>query len=344
MHKTVYRFSVILVISIIIGFIFYLLESILVPFIIAWSLAFLLHPIVNKISKYMPRWISIILLFGFISLVTAGIVIVLLPTVEHQIHVFMANMPVYSKRLYHAVSIFDSHMKIAPTKLFSAIGSQLSVFIAHIMSAPSRVINTASSFFGLLLDLMIIPIVAFYLLLDWKNLQANLMRFIPQADHVKVFAVLNRSSYILRRFIHGELLVMTVTGIVYAVGLELAGVPIALPMAIIAGLVCAIPFASLLLVALPAFVFALLEADIKMLVIVMVTIFIAEFLNNLVLTPVLVGRYVQIHPAIALLLVLSSGVIYGITGMVLALPIAAIITYEFLWKDAYASGSKEIYQ
>lgn len=344
MHKTVYRFFIVLAVFLMIGFIFYLLESILTPFIIAWSLAFLFHPVVNKMSQYIPRWIAIIVLFCFIFLVVAGTVTVLLPQIEHQIHTFISNMPLYSKRLYHAISIFDNHMKITPTKLLSAIGEQLRAFGAHIMSAPSRVINTAGSFFSLLLDLMIIPVVSFYLLLDWKNLQTDFMRFIPQANHVKVFAILNRSSYILRRFIHGELLVMTVTGIVYAVGLGLAGVPIALPMAIVAGLVCAIPFASLLLVALPAFIFSLLESDIKMLVIVMVTIFVAEFLNNLVLTPVLVGRYVQIHPAVALLLVLSSGVVYGITGMVLALPIAAIITYEFLWKDAYASGSKEIYR
>lgn len=344
MHKAIYKFFIILIISIIIGYIFYLLESILIPFIIAWSVSFLFHPVVNKMSKYIPRWISILLLFCFIFLIVIGVVIIIVPQIEHQIDTFISDMPMYSQRLYHAISIFDHHMKIAPTKLFSAIGEQLTTFGAHIMSAPSRVINTASSFFGLLLDLMIVPIVSFYLLLDWKDLQINFMRFVPQSSHVEVFAILNRSSYILRRFIHGELLVMAVTGIVYAIGLALAGVPVALPMAIIAGLVCAIPFASLLLVALPVFVFSLLAANIKMIVIVMVTIFIAEFLNNLVLTPVLVGRYVQIHPAIALLLVLCSGVIYGIAGMVLALPIAAIITYEFLWKDAYASGAKEIYE
>ncbi len=344
MNKVASKFFFVLSITLMLGFIFHLLESIFIPFIIAWILAFLLHPLVITISKYIPRWIAIVLLFFLITLIIAGVITIFLPQVEQQIHTFIANMPLYSKRLYHAISIFDSHMKIEPTKLFTAIDSQLAAFGAHIMSVPSRIINTASTFFSLLLDLMIIPIVSFYLLIDWENLQPNFMRFIPTSSHAKVLTVLNRSSYILRRFIHGELLVMLVTGSVYAVGLEFADIPIGLPLAIIAGLVCAIPFASLLLTALPAFVFSLLAADLRMIVIVMITIFIAEFLNNLVLTPVLVGKYVKIHPAVALLLILSSGVLYGITGMVLALPIAAIISYEFLGRDAYISRTKEIHQ
>jgi predicted PurR-regulated permease PerM len=67
-----------------------------------------------------------------------------------------------------------------------------------------------------------------------------------------------------------------------------------------------------------------------MLSIVMITIFLAEFFNNLVLTPILVGKYINIHPIMVLVLVLSGGAIYGIMGMVLALPIAAIITFVFL--------------
>lgn len=333
MNNTFSRMFFIISITVIVGWIFYILESILVPFIIAWFVAFLCYPIIRIMSKYLPLWLSIILLFCIIGLAVTGLVVVLLPQIEHQIQAFIANESIYSKRVYHAVLVFDNHLNIAPTELLGIIGEHLKEFGAHVMATPNRIINTASTFFGLLLDLLIVPVVAFYLLLDWQNLQSSFMNFIPKYSKTGVLSILNKSSYILRRFIHGELIIMLVTGSVYVVGLEFSGVPLALPMAITAGLVCSIPFASLLLTAIPAFVFSLLEADIRMIVIVMVTIFIAEFLNNLILTPVLVGKYVKIHPAVALLLILSSGALYGVIGMILALPVSAIVSYHFLPDD-----------
>jgi len=315
---------------IIIGSIFYLLEGILTPFIIAWVLAFLLYPTVQYMDRLMPRWLSILLLFASILFILIIFIILLVPQIESQIDNFVLNLPVYSQRVYNAVALFDQHLDIKPSRFLSTVAAHLESFSATLIAEPKHILYTASTFLELLMDIMIVPIVAYYLLYDWKNISIKILSFFPLQKQDSLDVIMTKSSYILRRFLHGELLVMLIVGIIYSIGYEIAGVPLALPLGIVAGLICTIPFASLLLAALPAFIFSLIEGNLFMLSIVMITIFLAEFFNNLVLTPILVGKYINIHPVMVLVLVLSGGAIYGIMGMVLALPIAAIITFVFL--------------
>jgi predicted PurR-regulated permease PerM len=317
----------------IVGALFYLLKSILTPFIIAWVLAFLFYPIIRYMQRFIPKWFAIFLLFSVIIFLIILFVILLLPHIENQINHFIENLPVYSERAYNTVAIFDQHLNIKPTKFLSAMAEHLESLGTALLAGPKHILDTASTFLEFLMDIMIVPIVTYYLLYDWKNLSVDILGFFPAEKRDSVDIMLTKSSYILRRFLHGELLVMLVVGIVYSIGYEIANVPLALPLGILAGLICTIPFASLLLAALPAFIFSLIAGDLFMLSIVMTTIFMAEFLNNLVLTPILVGKYVNIHPVMVLLLVLSGGVIYGVIGMILALPIAAIITYVFLNRE-----------
>lgn len=313
---------------VILGLAFYLLEEVLIPFVVAWVLAYLLVPVVDLLSRRMLREVSILIVFVLLVVILGGLVLGVVPIMRDEINIFLGQLPTYTGHINKLTSglLAHFHVNASSRHLSSQIEEALFNIGTRLVGGPSALVHTATQLVKVSVFIALVPVVAFYLLRDWHDLAGGIESFLraPGRRHVDRF--LRVSDRVLRHFIHGELLVMLGIGVMYAVGYMATGISLGLVLGLLAGVVSVIPFASFVLAGVPALLISVAQFhDIAHPSMVVVTIAIAELVGNTILVPLLVGRYVRVHPAAVLLLMFAGGALFGVMGMVLALPLAAVI-------------------
>ncbi len=311
----------------ILGTVFYLLEEVLVPFVAAWVLAYLLVPPVDLLNRYMPRWLAILASFLTLAALLSGLLFGLLPVLQAQISTFLAELPGYAQQLNRIAGGLTSHfhLKVDVGALSRSVEDRLVQLGTHLLQAPSELMSTAAQLIKTIIFIALVPVVSFFLLRDWHRLVQGLESFVRASRRASVEQFVRTADEVLRHYIHGQLLVMVSVGIMYTIGYEITGISLGVVLGMLAGLVFVIPFASFVLAGIPAILLAVVQFhDIIHPLMILLTIGISELIGNGVLTPVLVGRYVRVHPAAVLLFIFAGGVLFGVLGMVMALPLAAI--------------------
>ena len=317
----------------ILGMVFYLLEDILKPFVAAWILAYLLVPLVDLLDRYMPRWLAIVVSFLMIATVLSGLFLGLVPALHIQISAFLSQLPGYADQLNRAAGALASrlHLKADVSALGRGFEDRLVQLGTHLLQAPSELMSTAAQLIKTIIFMALVPVVSFLLLRDWHRLVRGLESFVRTSRRPSVERFVRTADEVLRHYIHGQLLVIVGVGVIYTIGYGITGISLWLVLGILAGLVCFVPFASFVLAGIPAIVLATVQfQDIAHPLMVLLTIGIAELIGNAVLTPVLVGRFVRVHPAAMLLFIFAGGALFGVLGMVMALPLAAMATAWFV--------------
>jgi predicted PurR-regulated permease PerM len=306
---------------------FYLLEDILVPFVVAWVLAYLLVPVVDLLDQYLPRWLAILVSFLTLATLLSGVLFGLVPVLQAQISAFLAQLPGYVEQLNRMVAGLTSHfhLKVDVGVLSRSVQDRIVQLGTHLLQAPSVLMSTAAHLIKTIIFIALVPVVAFFLLRDWHQLVQGIESFVRASRRASLEQFVRTADEVLRHYLHGELLVMVCVGIMYTIGYEITGISLGLVLGMLAGLVFVIPFASFVLAGIPAILLAIVQFhDIVHPVMILLTIGVSELIGNGVLTPVLVGRYVRVHPAAVLLFIFAGGALFGVLGMVMALPLAAI--------------------
>lgn len=313
----------------ILGTAFYLLEDVLVPFIAAWVFAYLLVPLVDHLNSRLPRSLAIVVSFTMVGIVLTGLAWGLIPAVHAQIGIFLNQLPGYAEQLDRIVGGLSSrfHLGANLTGLSHSMERRLLQLGTHVLRAPSELMSTAAQLVKTMVFIALVPIVAFFLLRDWHQLVKGLESFVRASRRHSIEQFMRTADEILRHYIHGQLLVMAAVGIMYIIGYEITGVGLALVLGLLAGLVFVIPFASFVLSGLPALLLSIVQFhDLLHPLLIALTIAVSEFVGNGLLTPLLVGRFVRVHPAAVLLFIFAGGELFGVLGMILALPLAAMAT------------------
>ena len=179
---------------------------------------------------------------------------------------------------------------------------------------------------GVIANIFLLPIVLFYLLRDWDILVAKIGQLIPLKWHGKTVAMAKEVDEVLAGFLRGQLSVMLALSLFYSTGLWLAGLDMALPIGLIAGLLGFVPYLGFALaVALALMVAALQYTSIGQAVPVIVVFTIGQLLETYVLTPQLVGKRIGLHPVVVIFALLAGGQLFGFIGVLLALPVSAAL-------------------
>lgn len=328
----------------ILGLTFYLIEGVLVPFVLAWVLAYLLVPLVDRLQKHMPRLIAILLTFLLFFAALSGLLLGLIPALKWQISHFMTILPTYGRHLSATLTGLATylHLPLAPDAIANHLEQQARHLGTHLLEAPTALLNTATGMIRVVVLVALVPIISFYLLRDWHHLSAGISSFLSLQARTNLKVFLESSDRVLRRFIHGQLLVMLAIGCGYSLGFWLVGINLALVLGVLAGMVSVVPFASFILGGLPALLLAMLQFhDLAHPLAILTTLALTEFVGNTILTPVLVGRFVQVHPAVVLLSIFAGGELYGILGMLLALPVAASVSAYWVNRSSQATSPEE---
>ena len=321
-----------LAVFVIVSVLIYLLAPILMPFISAAVLAYIADPLVDKLEKKMSRTLAVSIVFFALSLMALLVLLIVLPLVERQIIILAEKLPLYIDRAQHYifpflkeqfgidVALFDLNMlKQSLSDYWKAAGG----IAANIVSSISR---SGLILAGWTANILLMLVVTFYLLRDWDLLVAKIHALIPRKNEKVVVVIAKESDEVLGAFFRGQMLVMLVLSVVYTGGLMIVGIDTALLIGGLSGMVSFVPYLGFIVGIVVASIAALMQfQDIIPLFYVAIVFMIGQALEGMLLTPWLVGDKIGLHPVAVIFAVLAGGQLFGFVGILLALPVAAVI-------------------
>ena len=316
---------------------FYFSRRVLTPFFIAFALAYLLDPVTDRLeSLKISRTFSVLVLMaGVFSLVT-GIGLLIFPLLKLQAEHLVSNLPNYiaimQEWMYPLLGIVGEPEKIQgilnrellkvgelPLKVISSITSILWGSVAGLFS-----------FILLLANLVIIPVVMFYLLRDYDLINKKMLSFVPARSREQVLSLIKEIDGVLAGFVRGQLMVGLIMAGLYSIGLFFCGTPMSLFIGLLAGLASLVPYLGLVFGFVPAAILTFMQTQDWVLVFGVAGVFaVVQGLEGMIITPRIVGEKIGLHPVAIILAVLLGAEFFGLVGVIVSVPVAAALNVLF---------------
>lgn len=313
------------------GYVFHLLSPILSPFLFGALLAYLGDPIADRLEKRMSRTLAVTVVFFSIIALLVLIIGIFIPLISDQLSKLIGKIPTVVDTIQHQLIPFlQEKFDYQPGSGKDVISNLFKNNFKDIPSLANSLIKwiTGSSewIFALLANIFLVPVVTFYLLRDWDRIVEKVRALIPRKYEGKVSQLASESNSMLAAFLRGQFAVMNALGIIYAIGLSLVGLDSAILIGFIAGWLSFVPYLGLVVGIGVATIMAYFQFHdlIHPLGVILVFIF-AQVLEGTVLTPRLVGERIGLHPVAVIFAILAGGQLAGFSGILLALPVAAIL-------------------
>ncbi len=308
------------------------LGPVLTPFLIAAILAYFGSPAVTWAQRRrIPRTLGTLLVMLVILALLLGLLFVLIPLLQSEIKQVIRRLPDLVGQL---------NARVGPW-LHDTLGIDLQLDMATIKQLISENIESAETLslkvlssvkaggtvvLGILINLALIPVVMFYLLRDWNRIVERVDDLLPRRWLPRVHKIAGEIDRVLAEFLRGQLSVMGVLAVYYAVGLSLAGLQFALPIGILTGLLVFIPYVGFGLGLILGMLAALLQwSGLPGFLAVVAVYGVGQLLENYVLVPWLVGDRIGLHPLAVIFALLAFGELFGFAGVLLALPVSAAL-------------------
>ncbi len=333
--RTLRRIFILAGIALII-WVLYLLKPVVVPFIGAFLIAYLFSPLVDKLHNIgLPRWLSISLVFVGIGVAIFLAMWFLVPLVWEQLMYAKNNIPGNIHWVnYTFLPWLSETFNLVPMEIDTEqMSAAIMEYIQTNYSADSiqamllKVAQSGLNFIQIGGTIVLIPIIAFYFLLDWERMLENMRRLIPRKYEKSTLTIVGECHEVLGAFVKGQFLVMFLLGVVYAVGLQLVGIEVGIIIGMIAGLASIIPYLGFAVGIISAVVACLFQfgLDWVHLALVLVVFMVGQAIEGYILQPFLLGDKIGLSPVAVVFAVLAGAQLAGLLGMLIALPVAAII-------------------
>jgi len=322
-----------IVVSLIIVMLLYSLQAVLTPFFVGIGIAYMADPFADRLeARGWSRTLATCVVFLVLTLTVVAMLVGLVPLVVKQIQTLIYMLPQvetwYNLVLLPwlqdtlAIDIKSLKLDIVTEGLaaeWKQAGGIISRLVKYATSSTMSLISTLGS-------MAMVPVVAFYLLRDFDLLTGKINALLPRNIQPKVSAWANESDEVLAAFVRGQLLVMLCLSVIYALGLSLLGLNYALLIGILAGLASIVPYLGFAVGIAAAMIIALFQFDgYGPLMMVFAVFGVGQLIESFVLTPLLVGDRIGLHPVAVIFAILSGGQLFGFLGVLLALPVAAVI-------------------
>ena len=317
-----------------------LVRDILLPFVLAAVLAYLLLPLVSRLQRWgVPLTLAVLLVVGGLCAVVIGGVAAATPTLLHQMQFWLTEAPVRLETLYTS--------QLAPLAAQYNIPLELQTLLSGATAWADEGVRllgqvwrgawaSTLALVNVLSLLLITPVVLYYFLKDAPQLQHDLQRFIPAGDRPRVTRVLRNIDLSLARLLRGQLLVCILLGLFYGVSLHLYGLNLGLLIGLGTGLLSFIPLVGMVVGVVVAGVVALVQygvADWVPYAWIGGIFVVGQMLEGMVLQPRFAGQALGLHPVWIMFTVFAGGALGGLLGVLIALPVAAVLrvlVHEFL--------------
>jgi len=315
------------------GYLIYLLSPVLTPFVVGAVLAYIGDPLADRLEgRGLSRAVSVVTVFLLLFFALLLMLLVLLPMLERQVALLISKLPAYLEWLQRtAIPWLGARLGLDMDALdLGAITGSARDFWQQTGGAVRGALNLLSRSGGTLVvwltNLLLIPVVTFYLLRDWDRLVERIQHILPRHWAPTAAGLAREADEVLGAFLRGQLLVMLVLGLVYATGLWLVGLNLALLIGMIAGLVSFVPYLGFIVGILAATVAGWLQfQDFLPLLWIALVFGVGQLLEGMWLTPKLVGDRIGLHPVAVIFAIMAGGQLFGFVGVLLALPVASVV-------------------
>ena len=312
------------------------LAGVLGPFFFSIAMAYLLNPLVSWLEKrrFKRTLASLLVLLVFVlGLTILGVFLVpqLIQEIGDLINQTVTALPQVKDWLQNTVMTFLARLPVDMQKLQSALledlPGKLQAVLGTVLRGALNFTATTSAVLGQLLNLILIPVLTFYFLNDGEKLWEQFgLRLFPEERRPLIQQKVQIADNLMSGFLRGQLSVMAIVGVLTGIGMALVGVPYSLFVGLMSGLLNIIPYLGLFISLILTLVVALFTANPVATMIKAAIIFaIVQGLEGSVISPKIVGDKVGLHPMIVILSVLVGAQFFGFWGLLLAVPVAAII-------------------
>jgi predicted PurR-regulated permease PerM len=304
------------------------LAHVLAPILAAMGIAYLLNPVLDAlVRRGMSRSLGAgLLLLTFLTVLVGGIVLAI-PAIVAQVSEFIENLPGFAKRTAEWI---ESNWGLeVPDEWQQYFESEQARRALGSASGPLRDLASAAlggvfSLLGVLAELLLVPVFAFYFLADWPNLWKRLDHMVPPRRRANIRELARQINNVVSNWVRGQAIVTSILAVLYAICFTVVGMPLSVPIGLLVGALTVIPFVGTFVgAAIAALVTLGAGASMQTLALVGIVIIVLHLLEAAMLTPKIVGHRVGLSEASALLAVVAGGKLLGFVGVVLAVPIAA---------------------
>ncbi len=327
----------------------YALMPVLTPFLLSALLAYMGNPLVERLQRWqlLSRTGAVVVVFLVLAGLLTLLFLILVPMLGRQLSELYALAPRLLDWLQQSLlpwlqqtlgleeDVWDLD------RLKQTLGGQLDKAPDLAGTLLGALGSSGMALAGWLTNLFLVPVVTFYLLRDWRLVVEKIQVLLPRRHEALLVRLISECHEVLGAFMRGQLLVMLALAVVYALGLMLLGLKLGLLIGVLAGLASIVPYMGFIVgigIALIAgfFQFGL---DYLMLGGIVSVFLVGQVLESVALTPMLVGDRIGLHPVAVMFAILAGGQLFGFTGVLLALPVAAVLMVwlRFLYQRYQAS-------
>lgn len=319
-----------LAVAVVLAVLLYLLSPILTPFVAAGILAYICNPLVARLSAAkVPRTPAVVVVMLGLLLSLTALVLIILPLLEQEVGLLVARMPAWLEAVRTRLMPSLQHWFGAELSWDSQALKDLLLSGWQAEGGAAKLLPWLKSggvVVSQLLNLLLVPIAMFYLLRDWAEFIAFLNDLVPRHWHGKTTEIVTEVDRVLAEFLRGQISVMLLMSAYYVLALWSVGLDFALPIGIVAGLLVFVPYLGMILgLSLATLAAAMQFTAFGDVALVWAVFGVGQLLEGMLITPWLVGERIGLHPLAVIFSLLAFGQLFGFFGLLLALPLAAIL-------------------
>lgn len=307
-------------------------SAILPPLLLAVIQYYVMNPVVDWFEKKfkVPRVVTILVLFLFVLIALIWIINILVPIAQNQINSLIKNWPniwndavnamqeaLRDPRLHEVKGSLQNMIDNTQKNLFKSGQSTINATIGNISSAVSIITM-------IVMTLLTAPFILFFMLKDGHHLRPYITKFAPEHWQSSFSQLLYDTNYALASYIRGQITVAFWVGVMFVVGYMIIGLPYGLALAILAGFMNLIPYFGTPLALIPVFVIAIMTSG-SMVIKVLVVFLIEQAIETRILSPLVIGNKMEMHPVTTILLLIGASSVWGLWGVFFGIPIYAIL-------------------
>lgn len=326
------RWLIWLGIAVVMAVLVYEMRAALTPFVAGMAVAYLLDPLADRLEAVgVPRTGAVCIILGSFLAILVIVAILLFPVLQTQIVELAARVPTYIQKARDAALPLIDRLQAALSaeeveRLRSAAGNVAGDLVGWVGQILSGLWSGGLAVFNALSLVVIMPVVAFYLLRDWDRIVAHIDSLLPRDAADSIREQVREIDDRLSGFVRGQASVCLALGTWYAIGLTLVGLDFGLLVGIAAGLISFVPYLGTGLGLIVGLGLAVAQFDTWLPIGLVAAVFASgQILEGYVLTPRMVGERVGLHPVWVLFALMAGGALLGFTGVLLAVPAAAVI-------------------
>ncbi|EHS55207.1 AI-2E family transporter [Paenibacillus sp. Aloe-11] len=316
-----------------------LLKTIILPVILSGVLYYLFNPLIDALERNkVKRIYSIIVLYLLIIGIIAVVITSVIPVIRDQIQGLIQNVPAYSQQVQvqfekligsDFVNQFLNTVQINPSELASKASEKLSAFINNAWTGVGNFVGVVTE---TVLAIATVPFILFYLLKDGRKLPQSVLKMFPPMFRKETDRIMTEMNHQVSSYIRGQIIVSFCIGALLYIGYLIIGLDYSLTLAVIASFTSVVPYLGPVIAITPALIVALVTSPVMLLKMVIVWT-VVQLIEGKFISPQIMGKSLRVHPITIIFVILTAGNLFGIVGIILAVPgyavLKVIVTHLF---------------